>query len=67
MALVRDKKDDNVEMMITLFRQGLGQGKLYLPNTYTPWVHFCVYFVVQFYPWFQFYFLLCLGMVMYDN
>ena len=35
MALVRDKKDDNVEMMITLFRQGLGQGKLYLPNTYT--------------------------------
>ena len=46
MALVRDKKDDNVEMMITLFRQDLGQGKLYLPNTYTPWVHFCVYFVV---------------------
>ena len=37
MALVRDKKDDKVEMMITLFRQGLGQGiKLYLLNTYTP-------------------------------
>ena len=27
----------------------------------------CVYVVVQFYPWFKFYFLLFLGMVMYDN
>ena len=35
MALVRDKKDDKVEMIITLFRQRLGQEKLYLPNTYT--------------------------------
>ena len=26
-----------------------------------------VYVVVQFYPWFKFYFLLFLGMVMYDN
>ena len=26
-----------------------------------------VYVVVQFYPWFNFYFLLFLGMVMYDN
>ena len=23
--------------------------------------------MVQFYPWFKFYFLLCLGIVMYDN
>ena len=27
----------------------------------------CVYVVVQFYPWFKFYFLLFLGIVMYDN
>ena len=27
----------------------------------------CVYVVVQFYPWFKFYFPLFLGMVMYDN
>ena len=27
----------------------------------------CVYVVVQFYPWFNFYFLLFLGMVIYDN
>ena len=27
----------------------------------------CVYVVVPFYPWFNFYFLLFLGMVMYDN
>ena len=26
-----------------------------------------VYIVVQFYPWFKFYFLLFLGIVMYDN
>ena len=26
-----------------------------------------VYVVVQFHPWFKFYFLLFLGMVMYDN
>ena len=26
-----------------------------------------VYVVVQFYPWFKFYFLLFLGMLMYDN
>ena len=26
-----------------------------------------VYVMVQFYPWFNFYFLLFLGMVMYDN
>ena len=26
-----------------------------------------IYVVVQFYPWFKFYFLLFLGMVMYDN
>ena len=26
-----------------------------------------VYVVVQFYPWFKFYFLLFLGIVMYDN
>ena len=26
-----------------------------------------VYVVVQFYPWFKFYFLLFRGMVMYDN
>ena len=25
------------------------------------------YVVVQFYPWFKFYFSLCLGLVMYDN
>ena len=25
------------------------------------------YVVIQFYPWFKFYFLLFLGMVMYDN
>ena len=28
---------------------------------------FCVYVVVQFFPWFKFYFPLFLGMVMYDN
>ena len=28
---------------------------------------FGVYVVVQFYPWFKFYFLLFLGMVMYEN
>ena len=28
---------------------------------------FSIYVVVQFYPWFNFYFLLFLGMVMYDN
>ena len=28
---------------------------------------FGVYIVVQFYPWFKFYFPLFLGMVMYDN
>ena len=28
---------------------------------------FVVYVVVQFYPWFKFYFPLFLGMVMYDN
>ena len=27
----------------------------------------CFYVVVQFYPWFKFYFPLFLGMVMYDN
>ena len=27
----------------------------------------CVYVVVQFCPWFKFYFPLFLGMVMYDN
>ena len=27
----------------------------------------CVYVMVQFYPWFKFYFLLFLGIVMYDN
>ena len=27
----------------------------------------CVYVVVQFYPWFKFYFLLFSDMVMYDN
>ena len=26
-----------------------------------------IYVVVQFYPWFKFYFLMFLGMVMYDN
>ena len=26
-----------------------------------------IYVVVQFYPWFKFYFLLFLGIVMYDN
>ena len=26
-----------------------------------------IFVVVQFYPWFKFYFLLFLGMVMYDN
>ena len=26
-----------------------------------------IYVVVQFYPWFKFYFLLFLGMLMYDN
>ena len=26
-----------------------------------------IYVVVQFHPWFKFYFPLCLGMVMYDN
>ena len=31
-------------------------------------IHFLsVYVVVQFYPWFKFYFPLFLGMVMYDN
>ena len=30
-------------------------------------VLFLVYVVVQFYPWFKFYFLLFLGMLMYDN
>ena len=31
-------------------------------------IHFLsVYVVVQFYPWFKFYFLLFGGMVMYDN
>ena len=28
---------------------------------------FYIYVVVQFYPWFKFYFPLFLGMVMYDN
>ena len=29
---------------------------------------FChIYLVVQFYPWFEFYFLLFLGVVMYEN
>ena len=28
---------------------------------------FYKYVVVQFYPWFKFYFLLFLGMIMYDN
>ena len=31
-------------------------------------VFFCyIHVVVQFYPWFEFYFLLFLGMVMYEN
>ena len=30
-------------------------------------VLFLLYVVVQFYPWFKFYFLLFLGMLMYDN
>ena len=31
------------------------------------WYVSIVYVVVQFYPWFEFYFLLFRGMVMYDN
>ena len=34
--------------------------------TYNEWFA-CIYVVVQFYPWFKFYFPLFLGMVMYDN
>ena len=31
-------------------------------------IHLCgIYVVVQFYPWFKFYFPLCLGMAMYDE
>ena len=30
-------------------------------------IHFNVHVVVQFYPWFNFYFPLFLGMVIYDN
>ena len=30
-------------------------------------LNFNVYYVVQFYPWFKFYFLLFMGMVMYRN
>ena len=30
-------------------------------------IYFIIYVVVQFYPWFKFYFPLFLGMVMYDN
>ena len=30
-------------------------------------IFYGVYVVVQFYPWFNFYFLLFLGMVIYDN
>ena len=37
--------------------------KFLFKKGYEPWV----YVVVQFYPWFKFYFPSCLGIVMYDN
>ena len=37
--------------------------KFLFKKGYEPWV----YAVVQFYPWFKFYFPSCLGIVMYDN
>ena len=37
--------------------------KFLFKKGYKPWVSV----VVQFYPWFKFYFPLCLGIVMYDN
>ena len=60
MALVRDKKDDTVEMTITLFRQGLGQEKLYLPHlhplqesifVYTLWFNFILGYFIFFCVW----------------
>ena len=46
--------------------QGLGSGTEYcLPFIHLLYVLWCV--VAQFYPWFKFYFLLFLVMVMYDS
>ena len=36
-------------------------------NNYNTLLTYSVYVVVQFYPWFNFYFPLFWGMVMYDN
>ena len=38
-----------------------------ISDTETEFLDTAVYVVVQFYPWFKFYFLLSLDMVMYDN